>query len=206
MSEPVDAADDAASLNAALRGAFGGDGGSLAAPLVAELKPPAFVVIWPVYLEASATVANGRRVPRSIAAGCDNINVLDIYEAAIELGFIPGQTLYVEQKKLYPRAGFPMTHMNPGRVRVALKAGPGGAPSVKGIETKEALLRAAARMIPTLESRRLRQAQTMAKHEEAMRQQQAAREAQGLPPLLLGNNESGGGGGVGGAAKKKGKK
>ena len=193
-SDSVAAAAEGASLSASLNNAFGATSSSPKQQQKQQQpqqnkqqqqqKKRAPVGIYPIYLESSATVAEGRRLPRSLTTGCDQINFHDICDAAVALGFTPGVSLWVEQKKLYPRAVFPMTLMNPGRVRVALRAGQDGrgALHVIGIETKEALLRALARLIPILESRQLR----ISQRDEAMRQQQAAileqRAKQGLPP------------------------
>ena len=206
-SETVDAAAEVVSLSASLNNAFGGGAGATSSSNAKVSSPKqqqqpnnqptkqqqqqqqqqkkrAPVGIYPVYLESSATVAEGRRLPRSLTTGCDQINFYDICDAATTLGFVPGVSLWVEPKKLYPRAVFPMTLMNPGRVRVALRAGQDGSGALHaiGIESKEALLRALAKIIPTLESRQKRNLQ----RDEAVRQQQAAileqRAKQGLPP------------------------
>jgi signal recognition particle subunit SEC65 len=171
---PADAAAEAARLNAALgRGMMSSPSGSGAAA-GGRLLPPyarSHIVVWPIYLEASAKVSDGRRIPRAAAAGCDAINVYDIAEAAVALGF-KVSNIVIEMKKRYPRAAFPVSFTNPGRVRINLKDGPDeDSKCPAGVKTKETLLRALARVIPTLESRHKRNAQ-IAAQQEAMRQQQ----------------------------------
>jgi len=152
----------------------GGAGGALLASGSAPDRR-ALTIVWPAYLEASYTEAQGRRVARAAAAGCDGVTVLDVLDAGVALGFPPG-TLWLEGAKRYPRADFPLREQNPGRARFWLRARAGGAPTVPGIETKAQLLAALARTIPPLASRAARRAHAAAQH-AAMVQHMQAQEA-----------------------------
>jgi len=118
------------------------------------------------------------------------------------LGF-PISSIAVDNKR-HPRSDH---WVNPGQLKVELKRGDKA--HVAECDTKEKLLRGLARVIPTLESRRQRNAL----HDRRMREQMELQAAEykkrtgkdlqlpGAPPKLLGSG--GGGGGGGGGGKKK---
>ena len=184
---------DVAALHAAL--AFGGGGGPAGAPEAAAaaaaaapaprqvtkttLRDERFTVIWPAYLDPTLTGAQGRRLPRAACAGCERVTIFDLADAAAALGFVPGEGAFIEQAARYPRANFPLAYQNPGRARVQLR-GAGGAAAVPGIDSKEKLLRALARAVPLLESRRQRLAHMEA--QQAAWLAARAREAREAPP------------------------
>jgi signal recognition particle subunit SRP19 len=58
------------------------------------------IIIWPAYFEKNYTRAEGRRIPKNLAAENVSINILE--EAAESAGF----EFDVEGDKLYPRTAF----------------------------------------------------------------------------------------------------
>ena len=127
-----------------------------------------------------------------------NVSVQDLLDGALVLGFA-APSLTLDPFARYPRADF--RHAQ-GRLFVELKT-PAGAAAHASIHTKEQLLKALAKVIPGMETRKARQlqmAQQQARLIEEMKQQQALRKGQA-------GGGGGGGGGAGAAAKKgKGKK
>ena len=93
-----------------------------------------------------------------------------------------------------------------GRVRIRLRADD-GTPLVAGIESKEALLRAIARVIPSLDSRRMRNAQKAANRDAHMQRMEEERarqsRAQPAPQAAAVADAAQRAGGGGGAAKVK---
>jgi signal recognition particle subunit SEC65 len=158
-------------------------------------------VVYPCYIDEALTVSQGRRVPRSACAGCTPVNIFDVFEAAAALGFSDGLTHNVglAQAARHPRCD-PFTG-GAGRVHVRLRDAT-GAPVVPGVETKEALLRALARVIPTLESRRARNAQWAAMRDAAMRDAARALSPRAAAPALP-DAAPAAGGGKGKGGKKR---
>ena len=58
------------------------------------------IIIWPSYFEKSLTRAEGRRIPRNLAA--ENVNIDILQESAESTGF----EFEVERGKIYPRGTF----------------------------------------------------------------------------------------------------
>lgn len=144
-----------------------------------------FVMVYPAYLDETLTVAQGRRLPKRHLAGCVAINPYDILEAAETLGYrniagppAPGTAnpvldvnLVPEFHKRYPRDDF----RRMGRVRIQLKR-KDGSYVIPAIDSKEKLLRELGRVIPTLESRRLRN-EELQRRREAVEAELARRAA-----------------------------
>ncbi len=192
------------------------------------------VCVYPAYLEAGLTRAQGRRVEKAAAAGCafgglfffcgsrllhlssplgftgrappsplaagTQINVQDLYDGALALGFL-ATAVTLEPAARYPRSDF---RGAPGRLWVELKT-PAGAAVHDTVATKEQLLKGLARVIPGMEQRRLRQEQFAQMHAQQMAQLEAMRKADAQRRGLVPRAEGGGGGG-GGGKPKKGKK
>ena len=174
------------------------------AQLKALCKKQRYLMIYPAYLESTYTVAQGRRVSKSACAGCTEINVFDVLDGAIACGFSPVPpapntlpSVLVEQVPRLPSTDPILNHPfdKGGRVRIRLRADD-GTPLVAGIESKEELLRAIARVIPGLDSRRMRNAQKAADREAHMRriEEERARQARALPAPQLKEAAAAGGG------------
>lgn len=125
--------------------------------------------------------------PRAAGKG---LNLHDIAEGLVALGFPacvgPSNAIVFELHKRHPG-------MDPwmlGRVRVALKT-KDGAPTVPAYATKEQVLVGLGRVIPTLESRRVRNENIRRQQEELMRAQLKEHARRTGQPLLA----AGGGGG-----------
>lgn len=56
------------------------------------------IIVWPVYLDSNLTRAQGRRIPKNLAAPGVTLNILTEAAKAINLEF------EIEPDKLYPRA------------------------------------------------------------------------------------------------------
>lgn len=179
-----------------------------------------FVAVYPAYLDASLTRAQGRRVDKKAAAGCAwlapraararvcvvvflpfPLTLLPQMPAGVNIEFqdlldgafllgFPHSAIVLEPFSRYPRSDFRAT----GRVRFELKT-PAGALTLPHVATKEALLKMLAMRIPSMPSRIHRIAERE-KQMEAMRKEDARRRG-------LIKAEAGGGGGGGGKGKKK---
>lgn len=174
------------------------------AQLKAMCKKQRYLMLYPAYLESSYTVAQGRRVSKSACAGCTDVNVLDVMDGAVACGFSPVPpaphtlpAVLLEQMPRLPCTDPMLNHPydKGGRVRIRLRADD-GTPLVAGIESKEALLLAIARVIPSLDSRRMRNAQKAADREAHMRriEEERARQARALPAPQLKEAAAAGGG------------
>jgi signal recognition particle subunit SEC65 len=126
----------------------------------AELKR--WTVVYPCYLDANLSTAQGRRLAKSKLVGCGNVSAYDVGEACHRLGL---NAAY--EPKRHPRAD-PLAAWG-GRIRCELFYGPDSPqakaaaaegkprPPLKGLlATKEQLLVALAREIPGLPNRRAR--------------------------------------------------
>ena len=116
------------------------------------------------------------------------------------LGF-PSTALAMDLKR-HPRAE---PWHNPGRLRVEIR-GKDGAPTVAEYDTKEKLLRGLGRVIPGLETRRLRNEmhrQRALEFQEAQRREHAKRTGQPLAIQGGGSSGSSGAGRGSGGSKKR---
>ena len=159
------------------------------------------VVIWPVYIDAKKTIADGRKLPTEKCVEYPTMN--EMKEVIEHLGY---EAAYEE--KAYPRDISQF-----GRFRVTLKDPRSGEPTVEGITTRRQLLQKIAELIPNLKTRNdptkgapkpgvpgvaiPGYAETlMPVRPDELPQMQAAQ----------GASSGGGGGSAGGSSKKKGKK
>jgi signal recognition particle subunit SRP19 len=94
---------------------------------------PDHFFVYPTYLNRGTTRALGRRVPQATAVA--DATVEEIVDVAKSLGF----TAEVEPDKQYPRQFFEQ----PGRVRVAKKAGTSKTEFLRKLSTELARRRAA---------------------------------------------------------------
>jgi hypothetical protein len=125
-----------------------------------------------------------------------NINLYDVVEGLQALGF-PGPCIVLEQGKRHPCAE---PWQLPGRARLRLTT-EAGAPTLAALDTKEKVLRALGKIVPRLESRRLRNEYNARRNMEifeAQRREHAKRTGQ----LLLPAPAAGGGGGGGGGGRR----
>jgi hypothetical protein len=120
------------------------------------------------------------------------VNLHDIADGLVALGFPagvgPSNAIVFQPQKRHPCADPWML----GRVRVALKT-KDGAPTVPAYATKEQMLLGLGRVIPTLESRRLRNEAILRQQQELMQAQLKEHARRTGQPLLA----AGGGGGGG---------
>ncbi|PRW57351.1 signal recognition particle 19 kDa -like [Chlorella sorokiniana] len=94
------------------------------------------IIIYPNYIDSRKTVAQGRRIPKELAA--ESPNAIEIYECIIN-----GLKLEAEaEMKCYPR-----DWMVPGRVRVKLR-NDDGSPVNPDIPSRRALLIKVAELVP----------------------------------------------------------
>ncbi len=94
------------------------------------------VVIYPSYINAKCTVAEGRRIPKD--AACDAPNVLEIRDVLEKSMKLPCEV----EDKSYPR-----DFWQRGRVRVTLKKDD-GSPLAKEFPTRRAVMMEIARLVP----------------------------------------------------------
>ena len=100
------------------------------------------VVVWPVYIDAKKTIAEGRKLPKALCVEYPQMG--ELKEVLDHLGF---EHSY-EDNKAYPRD---LTQF--GRFRVTLKDSQSGEPKVEGITTRRMLLVEMGKLIPSLKSR-----------------------------------------------------
>merc|ERR1740138_841833 len=98
------------------------------------------IIIWPVYIDAKKTVADGRKLSKSMCVEYPTMQ--ELKEVLEHLGF---ESSYEE--KAYPRD---LTQF--GRFRVLLKDPASGAPKVEGVATRRELLQKVGELIPNLKS------------------------------------------------------
>lgn len=140
-----------------------------------------FDQLWPVYIDSTKTLQEGRRVAKEFC--CQDPNIAEMSEIcqSLKLNHV------LEPYKMYPRL-----FLNHGRIRVEILASD-GSPVNPTITSKVDLLKFMGQNIPKLNSRIAREAKT----EEAKQLAAAAEQEQKLAAA---------GGGGGSAKKKKGKK
>ncbi|GLC46906.1 signal recognition particle 19kDa [Pleodorina starrii] len=162
------------------------------------MNPDKRVIVYPQYLDANKTVAEGRRIPKDLA--CDAPFVSELYDCC--------NLLKLEsaiEAKHYPRDWLPK-----GRIRVQLK-GDDGKPVNPEIPNRRTLLLKLAELIPKHPGRaaggKARQQSAAAKLGEMAGG--AGGSGSGAGPSGSAAAAAGGGGGAGGskpAPSKKGKK
>ncbi|KXJ13823.1 signal recognition particle 19 kDa protein [Exaiptasia diaphana] len=126
-----------------------------------------WIVIYPAYLNARRTVAQGRRVPKSKSV--DNPTVYEIRDVCQSQGLEVGL-----EDKLYPKDSS-KDALCKGRVRVQLKKSDGSPSNDKFINRKSLML-FLGEMIPKLKSRQTKSGQT---DSSASQQSAAAKKKKG---------------------------
>jgi signal recognition particle subunit SRP19 len=100
------------------------------------------IIIYPVYLNSKATIADGRRI--AAEHGVDNPTLGEIIEVLKHLGYQPAL-----EDKIYPRDALAR-----GRIRVNLRDASTGELTVPEIASRKQLLRKLGESIPNLKSRK----------------------------------------------------
>lgn len=137
------------------------------------------VILYPNYINAKKTVAEGRRIPKERA--CENPNVVEMVDCCIKGLKLPAQI----EDKSYSR-----DWLVRGRLRVQLKDD-AGKPLVADIPTRTALMLRIAELVPKHPSR--------SKRAQALQQQQEKEAAQAVAASATTSS-------TGGKAKGKDKK
>ncbi|KAA0162643.1 hypothetical protein FNF27_07772 [Cafeteria roenbergensis] len=122
--------------------------GGAARELPKDLK--SWSVIYPCYVDSSKKCAEGRKISKAKCEGCDAPHPLDLAEAALLAGYPREGGIVIEPRKRHPRDFF-----SEGRIRIRLKDEE-GKPVVEGITTKQQLLEALAKHIPSTPGRESR--------------------------------------------------
>jgi len=100
------------------------------------------ICIWPVYINSSATFADGRKLPKKQCV--DDPQLQEIMDVLTHLEFE-----FMVEDKTYPR-----DLAQRGRIRVVLKNVATGEPVNDEIKTRKELLRKIGEMIPNLKTRK----------------------------------------------------